>query len=240
MTASTLLRLRRLLAATVAELGLFNAFLYLISRLGARTAGKISLQSLRLYTQPVRRRPLLPEGRGNSIEVRHLTVDEALAAGVPIDPRFVAGRRRSAMICVAAFKQDAVVGFNWLNFADHDDELVRCRFISLPHGQCAWGLELNIVPDARGSLVYARIWDVTHKYLRDRGILYTTSYVSAFNRMAVNSEERLGGIQLGRAVFLTIGSWQVMAADLPPYFHVSSSPGSVPAITLRSTGGTGQ
>lgn len=224
--------------AFASEAGWPNAALYWLNRIFDRSGGWVRIDAVYLYSQHVGI-TLLPAGRGRSITVRALAADAAVALGVPVRPDLLARRRNPEVLCLAAVKDDTVLGYHWLNFGAHDDEMVRCRFVSLPEGRAAWGIELNILPAHRGGLTYARIWDETHKLLRERGALYATSYIIAWNIAGIAAEEKLGGQRLGRLVFVRIGSWQVMLAGVSPYVHLSIGKANVPVVRVPPLPGAG-
>jgi hypothetical protein len=209
----------------IRELGLGTALLYAVGQALSRWRGT-ALHDLLLYVQPVRETPLLPSGRGASIEIRDYGGAAALAAGLPCPPEHMAGRRRPGMHCLAAYRDGRLIGFHWINLGPHDDELVRARYIG-----AAWSFHLHIDADQRGGLAFARLMDASWALLREHGRSELASYIAAANRGAIAAEERLGGRRLGRAVHVRLGPAQLLLANLPPYLHMSLS-GHGPTLKL--------
>jgi hypothetical protein len=215
-------RIRRL----IGELGLGTALLYAVGLALNRWRGA-ALHDLLLYVQPVRDAPLLPPGRGASIEVRSYDGAAALAAGLPCPLEHAPGRLRSGMHCLAAYREGRLIGFHWINLEPHDDELVRARYVG-----AAWSFDLHIHPEHRGGLAFARLTDASRELLRTHGRRQLASYIAAWNRAAIAAEERLGGQRLGRALHLRLGPAQLVLASLPPYLHLSFSERGAPTFKL--------
>lgn len=210
----------------VGELGLGTALLYAAGLALSRWQGA-ALHDLLLYVQPVRDMPLLPPGRGASIEIKGYDGAAALAAGLPCPPEHAAGRRRPDVHCVAAYREGRLIGFHWLNLGPHADELVRARYIG-----AAWSFHLHIDPAQRGGLAFARLTDASWALLRAHGCRQVASYIAAWNRGAIAAEERLGGKRIGRALHLRLGPAQLLLASLPPYLHLSFSDRAAPIFKL--------
>lgn len=208
------------------ELGLGTALLYAASCALARLPG-VALHDLLLYVQPVRETPLLPPGRGDSIEVRSYDGAAALAAALPCPPEHAARRRHPAMRCLAAYRQGHLIGFHWIDLGPHDDELVRARYVGAP-----WSFHLYVDPAQRGGLAFARLIDASWALLRAQGRDRLASYIAAWNRGAIAAEERLGGRRIGRALHLRFGSAQLLLASLPPYLHLSFSDRRTPVLEV--------
>jgi hypothetical protein len=214
------------------ELGAVGAMCYLVSRLGARSRGVISLHRYLFVAQPVPPRPLLPSRRGRSIAVRQLDPQDPVLLGLPLDWKVLAYRAGQGAICFGAFKDEAIIGCLWLCLSAYEEDEVRCRYQPMPQGRSSWDFDVFLHPQHRSGLGFARLWDDANAFLRERGVECSWSRISAFNPGSLASHARLGARVAGRATFFRIGSCQIMTTSLPPYLHVSFTPSSRPTIEL--------
>ena len=216
------------------ELGFAGTLCYAVQRLGARTGGLLALHRYLFVAQPVAALPLLPPRRGRSIEVRPLDPqDEALLA-LPLDRAVLAYRAGQGALCFGAFKGGEIIGCLWLCLAGYDEDEVRCRYLPQPDGQASWDFDVYLLPDHRSGLGFARLWDEANAFLRQRGVAYSWSRISAFNTGSLASHARLGAEVAGRATFLRLGPCQLMWANLPPYLHFSWRGGARPTLVLSN------
>lgn len=215
------------------ELGPAGAFCYLLYRAGARTGGVFAVHRYLLVAQPVPEAPLLPDRRGKSIVVRQLDPQDPLLLTLPLDAAVLAYRASQGAICFGAFKDQAIIGCLWLCLSTYNEDEVRCRYSLSPSDRVSWDFDVYLLPEHRSGLGFARLWDEANAYLRERGIAFSWSRISAFNPTSLTSHARLGARVAGRATFLRLGRCQVMLASLPPRWHLSFRQADRPSITLR-------
>jgi hypothetical protein len=194
------------------------------------------VHSYLLVAQPVPSEPLLPAGRGRSIVVRQLDPQDPLLLALPLDATVLAYRARQGAVCFAAFKEEAIIGCLWLCLSSYEEDEVRCRYTPDPSGKAAWDFDVYLLPGHRSGLGFARLWDEANAFLRQRGIAFSWSRISAFNPVSLTSHARLGARVAGRATFLRLGSCQLMVASLPPRWHLSFRRTDRPSIKLHNPG----
>lgn len=220
--------------ATTAELGHLNAFLYSANRAYTKTTGRHILWRYVLVAQPVPSKDRLSVSRGRTIEVRPLNPGDPTLTLLPITVQTIEHRLRQGAICLGAFKNDEIIGCIWLQFGAFDEDEVRCRFVPLPADETAWDFDVYVAPLHRGSLAFLRLWDSANAYLRARGIRWSMSRISAFNKISLTSHARMNACRLGTATYLRLGGCQIMISSLKPFLHLSMRPASKPSVDLHA------
>lgn len=230
----------------VKEPGWVNALLYAI-HYALLKLGWGGMFHYCLVAQPVPKTPLLPSRRGRSIRIECLP-PSGLGPEIPLTDADIKARVENGALCLSAYTGDELLGFFWLGFRDHEESAVRCRFRPEPIGATAWDFDLFVRPEHRIGLVFPRLWDEALAELRRRGIKWTVSQISAYNRVSNMSHKRMGAVSVGDVCFLRLGSFQLMVGTVSPYFHISVRPDQIPLIrvwaprghqedTVRATGG---
>ena len=122
----------------------------------------------------------------------------------------------------------------WLCSGGYDEDEVRCRFLPEPAETTVWDFDVYVMPAFRASFAFPALWDAVNAYLRERGIRWTLSRISAFNLTSASSHESLGARDVGRAKFLRLGRLQIGTSTLCPHWHVSLTSRSRPVIRVRA------
>lgn len=218
------------LPLTIRQLGLPDACWYALARaLAVASRGRWSLYKYRFVAQPVRDRPLCG-GRGRRIDVR--------SAGPGLDPaqfqrrpEVIGQRFAQGAQCLAAYVAGRLAGYLWYCLGAYQEDEVRARFVPATP-DAAWDFDVQVFGEHQLGFAFARLWDEANRRLRERGVRWSLSRISAFNPGSRGVHARLGAVHIGSAVFLRCGSWQWMAATLPPWFHCSRSDASFPQLCL--------
>lgn len=225
------------LRSAVAEFGWLRAVPYGINRLCARLGHRDVLFLYRFVAQPVADRPALPPGRGRSIAVRPIAAGDPALAQTPLTPEVLAYRFDQGARCLGAFHNDALIGYTWLCLGPYREDEVRAVFAPSPEARASWDFDIYLRPEARGGLGFLRLWDEVNAVLRERGIAWSISRISAFNPGSMQVHGRLGARELGWALFLRLRGWQLAVASCPPRLHLSTSAASRPTYRLAPPGG---
>ncbi len=193
---------------------------YAFSTLVARASfQRIRILALRFYVQPVARVRLLPaRPPGDPVRVAPLARDAFDAADFDRPPDAIRDRFDDGSVCIAAVKDDELLGFMWLQHGMLRERLVRCRMHALPADRVAWDYDFHIEPRHRLGRLFARLWDCAFETLRERGIEATVSWVRLENRASEHAHARLGAQRLGWAVFVTVFEHQLMLSSMRPHF----------------------
>lgn len=223
--------------AALRELGRLNGSLYLLDRALGHLGGGVRLYRYILFAQPVPAAPLLPVRRGRTIEVRPVAAGDPALAAMPLDGAVLRHRYGQGAVCFGAFRGAAMIGCQWLSLGPYDEDEVRSRFVPSPSRQASWDFDIYIQPEQRAGLAFARLWDTANAYLRERGVAWSFSRISAFNPASIASHGRLGARRIGSATYLRAGRWQLMVCGMSPYVHLSGGNGTVPQIALRPPAG---
>ncbi len=223
--------MRSRVRATLHQLGWVCTSLYALARLLATlSGGRCDLFLYRLVAQPVTGASLCG-GRGKAITVRQAAELDALPAGFPRRAEVLVQRYRDGAECLVATRAGELLGFLWLTRRAYHEDEVRALF-TLTSEALVWDFDLDIMPQHRIGLGFARLWDEANTVLRARGVRWSCSRISAFNRSSLGAHARLGTRHLGSAAFLCLGRWQWMLATCAPYFHLSRHAGAIPQFHL--------
>ena len=224
---------RKAFSESVAQLGWMDGCLHAVSvGIERATRGLVSLRKYYFVAQPVASKPWLSGTRGAAIEVRQVTASDALLGAIPRPQWVIPYRFEQGAVCLAALTGGQCVGFLWMLVGPYREDEVRCRYIPLPEGEAAWDFDVYVSPEHRGGLVFLRLWDEANRYLAARGVRWSLSRISAFNAGSMSSHTRMGARRVGSALFLSIGSLQVSAANVPPRLFVSRDPRTIPHFLL--------
>ena len=220
------------LRATVRELGPVDGLLYLGDQALLRLAANAHLVRYHFVAVPVSE-PADPAARPRpGLEVRRLDRGDPAFAAMPLTPDVLGFRFAQPSICFGAFKRDTLIGYLWLCLGPYQEDEVRCRFVPLPAESAVWDYDVYIWPEHRLSRAFARLWEHAHGFLRERGITWTVSRISSYNKVSIAAHRRMGARFLGSAIFLRLGAFQIMIASVPPYVHVSLFGGGQPRLCL--------
>lgn len=214
------------LSTLAAELGWPNTLLYALARalapLGVR---------LHRYYFVAQRVTVSSTGRGwgQRIAVRRVTAMADIPWGFPRPRDVLAQRLRQGGQCLAAWRDGALAGFLWYQFAAYQEDEVRVRY-HLASTRSAWDYDVFVQPQLRLGPTFARLWQEAHRRLHAHGVRWTCSRISAFNPDSLRAHGRLGAVRLGSATFLVLGRYQCMLASVAPYLHLSRGPASFPHL----------
>lgn len=221
------------LRALFRDLGTCASLLYFADRLLSRIfAGKVRIYYYKLELLPVPSKPLLPLHRGRQFEIREIDIPDAALKMIPRPPEVILSRYKQGSRCIGAFKNDVLVGQLWIQPDNYQEDEVRCHFILRPMNKVAWDYDVYIDPSLRSTFLFARLWDFAFGILREEGIEWSASRISVWNTASLNSHASLGSQAAGRALFITIGSFQAMLSNLWPLFHLSFSSKHTPKLRI--------
>lgn len=218
---------------TVAELGAADALWYSLHRLFASLSPRCSLYKYYFVAQPVPPGPLLPAHRGRAVNVRPVEPGDEVLRHFPPPPAVIRARYGQGALCLAAFREQKLLGYAWVIHGPYEEDEVRSRFVPLPAGGSAWDFDVYLDPSERLTPAFARLWDEINAHFRRRGVTWTMSRISAFNPASIAAHRRLGGHIVGRALYVVFGRWQLTLATVRPYIHLSSGAGQVPVFHIR-------
>jgi hypothetical protein len=81
--------------------------------------------------------------------------------------------------------------------------------------------DVYIFPEHRLGRGFAALWHGAGVYLRARGIDMTFSRLTRFNLQSQRAHAHLGNRKIASAVFLKLGTVELMFATNTPFLHVS-------------------
>jgi hypothetical protein len=221
----------------VAGLGWCTRMLYVLSVALRRFCPFLSIEKYYVVAQPVATRSLLPEKRGKNISILQIDSDHPLISQLPRPRDEIARRFAGGARCFLASRGDRIIGHLWVTLSPYREPTHRCEFAPQPPGRIAWDFDMWIAPDERLGLAFSKLWDQCNAYLRERGIAWTCSRVSAFNAASLKSHERLGMRIMHSLLHVGAGPLEMVIADVAPFFALSFSRHTFPAIKVTAPAG---
>ncbi|MBU2709929.1 hypothetical protein [Zooshikella harenae] len=210
----------------VHELGWLNAFLYSIHRGINKLHRRCRIIKYYLYSQPISTKALLPESRGKQFIIQEITAsDQQHWPDFPCPERVVHYRFNQHARCFAAYKNNQFQGYIWYTPGTYQEDEVRCFFEPLPSKTSVWDFDVYIVPHARMSLAFPKLWDTLCAHHRSNNVKWTLSRISAFNKESICAHERLGAKRVGSATFICVGKCQLMLSSHAPWIYISFKQG---------------
>lgn len=204
------------------DLGPVSAPLYLLHlALSRPSRGRARIERFILVAQPVSDTPLLPPGRAASSSASRIDAGNALLEQCPRPAEIIARRYAQGAVCLGIVKNEVLQAFIWLVRGRYDEDVARVRFVLPPSGIAAWDFDVYVAPAYRLGYTFLKLWDAANAYLRQHGVHWSLSRISAFNAGSLASHSRLGAKPFGTATFIILGPMQIMFSTLSPRFHVS-------------------
>jgi hypothetical protein len=219
----------------MSALPLHHNLLLLLAR-GVRriSRGRIALLHYRILAQPVPPAPPARQAGSRGIAVERVFPGHPLLAQFPHRPDALRKRFADRAVCHAAHHEGALVGYLWLQETPFADRDAGCVFVPAPRGRAAWDYDLWIAPAWRMSRAFQRLWDAANAHLRARGVAWTLSCVSGFNRASLASHQRLGARVVSHAWIVRTGSRQLALFTQPPFIDLCLLTGSRARLEVRA------
>lgn len=218
-------------------IGWFTGAIYAVAIALRRFCPFFSIEKYYVVAQPIIDRRLLPEERGKNILVRQIDHDHPLISQLPRPRDEIIRRFAGGALCFLATREDRVIGHLWITQSPYREPVHRCEFVLQSPGRTAWDFDMWIAPEERLGLAFARLWDQCNSYLRDRGVSWTCSRVSAFNLASLKAHERLGMRVMHSLFYLGAGPVELLLADVAPFIALSFSPRIFPVIEVTAPAG---
>jgi hypothetical protein len=211
------------------------AFRAVAASLATASAGRLRVVWYVLCAQPVRNDWRLPSRMGKDIEVRRVEPHDPVLAQPPRPPDVIAARFAQGAICIAAHRDGELLGFLWLCPRRYFEDEVRCVFVIGDADEGWWDFDVWVAQAHRNGIVFARLWQSAHDYLRGVNARYTCSRIAGANAASMAAHWRLGAVTLGHAIFLCGRRWQ-LALGGKPWLHLSRDPRCMPTFVVGPRG----
>lgn len=219
-------------ADAVRRLGVIDGTLYLASRALARASrGRVRMVKYHLVAQPIPPSRLRQAAAG-ALRIAPAAAGDAWTRHFPRPDAVIARRYADGATCLVASSNDRFAGFLWLCFGPYEEDEVRCRFVPLPAGRTSWDFDVYVDPAFRMGRTFTRLWDAANDLLRERGVRWTLSRISAFNSESRRAHQRFGGERIATATFVCAGSAQLMLASVSPFVHLALHRDARPILRL--------
>ena len=223
----------RQLRQAVLKLGVFNGFLYALSRLLARaTGGAVRLQRYLIVAQPIGNGSQPALRIDTSTEVAPTLPDNPLVATFPRPPKIIRARYAGGASCFSATVRSAFAGFIWIQHGAYEEDEVRCRYVLADPECCVWDFDVYVEPRYRFGRTLARLWQAVDSRLAEQGVRWSFSRITVFNPESIAAHSRLGIVNCGSASFLCVGPVQLSVLTTSPFVHLSFSSRQRPLLRL--------
>jgi hypothetical protein len=185
-----------------------TAALYVLHRLlGRLSGGRARIVPYALYAQPIGHPALRAVKPDPATVVRIVSGADAPLPPGPRPEAVVRQRLRDGNECHVCEVSGQFAGTIWLAHGQHDEDEVRCHYRLPPHS--VWDHDVYVVPKYRLGRTVARLWSAVDQDLAHRGVAWTFSRISRFNRGSIGTHERLGARRVGTALFVCWGAWEL-------------------------------
>ena len=208
----------------VRELGVSTAFLYLLDRLLRHLNSKFGFYYYHFVAQPLADQPRLPPTRGKAFTFQLLQASEPLLDSLDRPPAVIQQRFAQGAQCLAATKNEGLVGCIWFVRGAYAEDEVRADYLLPQDGRCVWDFDVFVVESERLGFLFAKQWDAFDALLKPQGIRYTVSRINAFNQRSIASHRSLGAQDCGQALFLRLGPFQWMLSNQRPFVAFGGRP----------------
>lgn len=227
------MRLLDRLASPFKEFGAAAGALYLLDRLLRATSSRLGLHVYELMVQPIVAKPLLPPRLSNGLEFREIAADDPAVAEMPARAEIKASRFAQGATCLGAYRKGVLIGYLWFCRERYLEDEVRCTYMLEPAGRSVFDFDLYVMPAHRMGLGFIGLWHGANQYLHERGIVHTYSRLTRFNLASRRAHAHLGWRCVGKAVFLRLGSAELMFATVAPFVAFTLLPDRRVTIRLR-------
>jgi hypothetical protein len=212
------------LSSPFREFGVGAGLVYVLDRLLHKLSARAGLYLYELVEQPVQGQVLLPPAHAQHVRFVELQPGAEQLSQVPRPAAVVADRFGQGAVCLAVYMKDRYVGYAWFAFDRYEEDEVRCTYQLQRPAQSAFDFDVYVFPAYRLGRAFAAVWHASNQYLAGRGVTRTCSRIAASNVASRRSHAQLGAREVGRALFLSLGSWQLTwsTALAFPCLHVGS------------------
>lgn len=191
--------------------------LYVVDRLLRAVSSRMGLQVYELMVQPIPDKPLLPAGLTKNLSFVAIGPDHPDLALMPARADIKVQRFEQGAQCLGVYRRGTLIGYIWFCFQCYEEDLARCTYELAAPAESVFDFDLYVLPEHRMGIGFMAIWHGANQFLRERGVRYTFSRVTRFNLLSRRSHARLGGLCIGRTLFLKLGEVELMLADVSPY-----------------------
>jgi hypothetical protein len=166
--------------------------------------------------------------------VRRIDHAHPLVSQLPRPRDEIARRFAGGAVCFLAIRENRIIGHLWATRSAYREPVHRAEFAPRPLGRTAWDFDLWIDPADRLGLAFARLWDTCNTHLREQGVTWTCSRVSAFNPESLQAHARLGMRVMHSLLYFAAGRVELLIADVAPFVALSFSPRTFPVIEVTA------
>lgn len=214
------------------EFGVRVGLVYGLDRLLRKCSSRLGLHWYVLVEQQVHGKPLLPPAHAQNVRFVELKPGASELSQVPRPLPVLEERFAQGAVCLAVYLKERYVGYAWFAFRSYEEDEVRCSYLLRQPTHAAFDFDVYVFPAYRLGRAFAAVWHASNQYLGERGVTRTCSRIAASNLASRRSHGQLGAREIGHALFLCLGSWQVTWSSLLAFPGLRFGKTSRPALHL--------
>jgi len=228
-------RILAFLRDSVTSLGVANGLLATFARaLDRASGGRCRLFKYYFVAQPVPSDRSIAVDKPSKTRIYRASADDSIIQQFPRPALNIARRFVDGAVCHVAVRGSKLAGFIWIKQDSYQEDEVKCHYVLRPSTQLAWDFDAYVAPEFRMSRVFSQLWEAANEYLRDLGLRWTISRISAFNAASLRSHQRLGLVHMHTGYFLVLGPVQISIFSCRPYVHVATGPSRGPELVFAA------
>ena len=201
------------------EMGFLTSLLFLADRGLRKLNPKCGFYLYRFVKQPLADCPRLSTSRGKAFSFRLLCAPEPLLNSLDRPAEVIARRFAQGAQCLAAVKNERLVGCIWFVRKHFAEDEVRADYWLPADDSCVWDFDVFVAESERLGFLFAKLWDAFDPLLKAEGVAWTLSRINSFNQRSLASHRSLGATDCGWALFLRLGAMELLISNRAPYFH---------------------
>ncbi len=207
------------LRTTYREMGFLKSLLYFADRVLRKLNPRCGIYLYQFVAQPLAEKPRLPPSRGKSYSFQLLDAPEPVLNALGRPAYVIAQRFAQGSQCLVALKDRCLVGCIWLVSEHYAEDEVRADYWLPVEDGCVWDFDVFIAEQERLGFLFPKLWDTFDAHLKARSVAWTLSRINGFNQRSLASHRKLGATDCGWALFIRLGTLEMMASNLQPYLH---------------------
>ena len=218
------------LASLYNELGASTFFAYCIHTALRKLGKQNALQYYHFYSQPIGpSNPHDPKRKSAFTFTWHESFSP-LMLQLPRPEHRLRDRFKQKTTCVLGSKCGKLVSCAWFAYEAYEEDEVWCRYDFSSSPESVWDYDIFVSPDYRLGRAFHLTWQAAASRLYIAGYRRTLSRISAYNPNSLKSHERLGAQRCGSALYLRLGTLQIMASNKAPYLQMTANQKDRPVL----------
>jgi hypothetical protein len=198
-----------------------------------RVSPQLGLYLYEFMVQPIGDKPLLPAGLRKNLTAKEINRGDPDLEKMPARAEIREARFQQGARCIGAYRKGQLVGYSWYCTKRYAEDEVRFTYELTEKETSIFDFDLYVLPEHRAGLGFLSVWHSVNELLAPVGVRYTFSRLTRFNLASRRAHAHLGWKRIGTAVILKVGSLQLLAATMPPFFRFTWTDGQRMKLRLQ-------